>query len=138
MKKLLILTFLFVFFSFVFSNEANAVLESENFLNNLQTCTSYNLNQEIIFDGVIIGKINDKCHVKYPNASLADKRTNKKISLNNCYYSTSDINSIVSISRETSAFYKKYLGKSTVPASEEARMKSLMNEYVDIHKKSCR
>ena len=49
------------------------------------------------------------------------------------------INSSYDKFRTAASFkYKKYLGKSTVPASEEARMKSLMNDYVDIHKKSCR
>ena len=131
---------IFLFFVFVIAscNIATAVLESEKFLNSLQSCAPYSPEAEVTFDGTVVGKVNGKCHVKFPNASLTDKTTNEKISLANCYFSSNDVYSIVEISKEIKNFYAKYLGKNSIPSSEEARMKSLMTEYTAIHKKSCR
>ena len=138
MKKNLILFLMFICFVFVTCNESKALLESEEFLKNLQSCIPYSPKAEITFDGTIVGKVNGKCHVKFPNASLTDKTTNEKINLANCYFSSNDIYTIVNISKEIKNFYAKYLGKTSIPSSEEARMKSLMIEYTEIHKKSCR
>lgn len=138
MKKLVNIFSLFVFIFLATCNVSNAVLESEEFLNSLQSCTPYTPKAEVTFDGTVVGKVNGKCHVKFPNASLTDKTTNEKISLANCYFSSNDIYSIVNISKEIKDFYAKYLGKTSIPSSEETRMKSLMTEYTAIHKKSCR
>lgn len=138
MKKLVNVFSLFVFIFLATCNVSSAVLESEEFLSSLQSCTPYTPKAEVTFDGTVVGKVNGKCHVKFPNASLTDKTTNEKISLANCYFSSNDIYSIVNISKEIKDFYAKYLGKTSIPSSEETRMKSLMTEYTAIHKKSCR
>ena len=137
MKKNLVLSFVFSL-CFLTCSEVKAALESEEFLNSLQTCSSYNPGDKITFDGIIEGKANGKCHVRFPNASLTDKTTNEKINLSNCYFSSGDVYTIVRISKEIKDFYSKYLGKNSIPKAEEARMKSLMTEYTAIHKKSCR
>lgn len=137
MNKISSTLILLVFLFFMICGETKAALESEEFLSSLQSCTPYSPKGEITFDGTIVGKVNGKCHVKFPNASLTDKTTNEKINLANCYFSSNDTYTIVSISKEIKNFYAKYLGKTSIPSSEEARMKSLMSEYTAIHKKSC-